>query len=591
MLTSEQRAIIESKGNIKINAVAGSGKTTTLIEYARARPGEKILYLAFNRTVKLEAERKFAAQGLANVRVETAHSLAYGAVVRPLGYQVKSEGYKSTELVELLQLANFSGKHTEYVLATHINALVAMFCNSDKARVQELDYEGTITDSVTRQFVLQFREEIVQQTRILLDKMNRGEIGVIHDFYLKKFQLSEPVLRYDSILFDEGQDASEVILDIFLSQPATKVIVGDSHQQIYGWRYAVNSLEKVDYPTYHLSQSFRFEGEIARLARCVVGWKRHLKQSSALKIEGVGKAGKVKTRAVIARTNAGLLVKAIELLIEKKEIESVYFEGRVENYTYAGEGASIYDVLNLYNGEKSWIRDKMMAGMKDMDELDEYIENTGDAQLRMLVGVVKEYGNKIPGYIKKLKESHLSHDDKEKADMIFSTVHRCKGMEYDEVTLADDFITEEGLVEQSAEASNLARLTEEVNLLYVAITRTRTALYIPEDLLPEETSERNLILGKHSRIYPVKKAYSAGGNRGGNAASGSRAGNPAAAHRADGKGIVSKGKNAYAPWTDDEDNRMMKLFYKGKSPKELAVILGRTSGAIAMRIKKLQALD
>ena len=43
-LTAEQKAIINSTGNIKINAVAGSGKTTTLIEYAKARPkGSKIL--------------------------------------------------------------------------------------------------------------------------------------------------------------------------------------------------------------------------------------------------------------------------------------------------------------------------------------------------------------------------------------------------------------------------------------------------------------------------------------------------------------------------------------------------------------------
>ncbi len=39
-LTSEQIDIINSTGNIKINAVAGSGKTTTIIEYARSRPKE-----------------------------------------------------------------------------------------------------------------------------------------------------------------------------------------------------------------------------------------------------------------------------------------------------------------------------------------------------------------------------------------------------------------------------------------------------------------------------------------------------------------------------------------------------------------------
>ena len=73
-LTNEQKEIIATSGNIKINAVAGSGKTTTILEYAKARPkNKKILYLAFNKSVKLEAERKFKKAGLNNVRIETAH--------------------------------------------------------------------------------------------------------------------------------------------------------------------------------------------------------------------------------------------------------------------------------------------------------------------------------------------------------------------------------------------------------------------------------------------------------------------------------------------------------------------------------------
>lgn len=560
MLTQEQIAIVSSKGNIKINAVAGSGKTTTLIEYAKARAGEKILYLAFNRAVKLEAERKFTERGLQHVRVETAHSLAFSQVIKN-GYTLKKEGYKTPEIVEILGLNNFDGRHTEYILATHINAFVSYFCNSDKAKVQELNYEDVIIDPAARQFAMNFKEEISHQTRVFLDKMNKGEIPVIHDFYLKKFQLSKPVLYFDTILFDEGQDASESMLAIFLSQKAVKVIVGDGHQQIYGWRYAVNSLEKVDYPAYSLSVSFRFNQEIAQLAKTVIGWKRHLKLPSDLSITGAGTTGKIKTRAVIARTNAGLLVKAIELLIEKKEIKSVYFEGRIENYTYANEGASIYDVLNLYSGEKEWIRDKMIASMKDMGELDEYIENTGDSQLRMLVEVVKDYGKKIPGYIKKLKESHLDHDDKNKADMVFSTVHRAKGMEYDEVTLADDFLTEEKIIDLFEEKGNTARLTEEINLLYVAITRTKTDLYVPENIFPEPERETDGALKKGKPVKTVEKtSYQL---------------------------AREKNKGAYAPWTEKEDKKLIDLFQDGKSVKTLAKVFERTTGAIVARLRKL----
>src|SRR6476620_4926601 len=97
-LTSEQYDIINSTGNIKINAVAGSGKTTTIIEYAASRPStSKILYLAFNKSVKQEAARKFKERGLRNVKVETAHSLAYQNIVPQHQYKVKAD-YKTHEI-------------------------------------------------------------------------------------------------------------------------------------------------------------------------------------------------------------------------------------------------------------------------------------------------------------------------------------------------------------------------------------------------------------------------------------------------------------------------------------------------------------
>jgi F-box protein 18 (helicase) len=118
-LTKEQYEIINSTGNIKINAVAGSGKTTTIIEYAKARPkSSKILYLAFNKSVKLEAVKKFADRGVNNVKVETAHSLAYKHIVFNHGYKVKPQGYKTNEIAELLNLQGTGEKHTEYIVAT-----------------------------------------------------------------------------------------------------------------------------------------------------------------------------------------------------------------------------------------------------------------------------------------------------------------------------------------------------------------------------------------------------------------------------------------------------------------------------------------
>jgi F-box protein 18 (helicase) len=110
--------------------------------------------------------------------------------------------------------------------------------------VQDVNYLETVSDTKAKVFVKTFYKFIEAQVRKFLAKMDSGEIEVTHDFYLKKFQLQTQSLPFDYILFDEGQDASPAMLDIFLKQPAVKVIVGDTHQQIYSWRYAVNSLEK-----------------------------------------------------------------------------------------------------------------------------------------------------------------------------------------------------------------------------------------------------------------------------------------------------------------------------------------------------------
>ncbi len=217
-LTSEQQAIISSSGNIKINAVAGSGKTTTVIEYAASRPKDsRILYLAFNKSVKIEAVKKMEARGLKNVKVETAHSLAYKHIVFKHNYKVRVLGYKTNEIADILGLQGNGEKHYEYVVANHINKFVAYFCNSDKQKIQDLNYLDTITDAKARIFIKNCYSFLAIQTRVFLAKMDRGEIDITHDFYLKKFQLSNPVLPYDYILFDEGQDASAAMLHVFCS--------------------------------------------------------------------------------------------------------------------------------------------------------------------------------------------------------------------------------------------------------------------------------------------------------------------------------------------------------------------------------------
>lgn len=562
--TAEQIAIINSTGNIAINAVAGSGKTTTLIEYAASRPGNaRILYLAFNKSVKLEAARKFESRGLHNVKVETAHSLAYKHIVPRHGYNIKAQPYRTHEIAELLNLQGNGEKHGEYVIANHINKFITYFCNSDKVRVQELNYLDTVFDNKAKAFVKSFYKYIEDSTRLLLAKMDKGEIEITHDFYLKKFQLTNPVLPYDHILFDEGQDASAAMLDVFLKQKAVKVIVGDIHQQIYSWRHAVNSLAKTDFDSLHLSTSFRFPQYIAQLAAGVLLWKNHLHDCKPVSITGKGRNVGEKSKATIARTNLGLLLKAIAYITDNRKVKHIYFEGNINSYTYADDGASLYDVLSLSNNSHDRIRDKLVKSMNNLDELEEYIEKTEDVQLSMMVELVKEYGNEIPGIIKSLKELHTGDEERARAEMIFSTVHRAKGMEYDIVYLANDFIPETKLEKLKAdkEPLNMVKWNEEINLLYVAITRAKHKLYIPETLVPKDVhGSRHIQVVKTNKGN--EKTYT----------------------------VVQKRevhKDAYQPWTPELDRSLKEMYDSGATIGKIAARFGRTKGAIYSRLKKL----
>lgn len=581
-LTNEQYDIINSTGDIKINAVAGSGKTTTIIEYSKSRPKKnKILYLAFNRSVKTEAEQRFGSIGLDNVKVETAHSLAYKNTVFRFNYNVKTQGYKTYEVAEILKLRRRKEKHFELIAANHINRFVNYFCNSKAKKVSQLNYLDVVSDPLAFEFVKKNYDYIEKHTREFLAKMDKGEIEITHDFYLKKFQLSYPNLGFDYILFDEGQDASPAMLDVFLNQPATKVIVGDSHQQIYSWRFAINSLESVDFKRFPLTISFRFPQDIANLAVEILNWKNHLDTKEILPIKGTGGKELNKLKATLARTNLGLLSKAIEFVTEKSKSQTLYFEGNVNSYFYSDEGASLFDVLNLYNHNHEMIKDNLIKSMSDFSELEEYVEKTEDTQLAMLVEIVKKYEDDLPRLIKLIRDSTV--ENKNDAKMIFSTVHRSKGMEYGTVYLHNDFISQKKikrLIEKQNEIPlDVAKINEEINILYVAVTRAINNLFIPQHYLPTSfprSSNIKIIGGEtEERDFDNRKKLDTFRNRNEKQKSFSF------------DDVRKNHPDAYKAWLPEEEAKLLAMVKSNISINEISRSLGRTRGAILSRLNKL----
>ncbi|RPH99636.1 MAG: ATP-dependent helicase [Calditrichaeota bacterium] len=569
-LTDEQIEIVNSQGDLKINAVAGSGKTTTVIEYAKCRPDVPILYLAFNRSVRQEAERKFRQLGLTHVQVETAHSLAHRHVVRKSTYSLRT-GYSSFELTQLLDLKpHRRDKLAPFILANHINKFAAYFCNSARAKVSDLSYLDIVVEDKAREFVAKHYDEILQRTRTLLAKMEHGEIDITHDFYLKKFQLLQPRLPFAIILFDEGQDASPAMLDVFLKQSATHIIVGDRHQQIYGWRFAVNSLDTVDFPQKSLTCSFRFDQEIAVLAEKILLWKRHFAETNSSMIRGIGGVTSCSRYATLARSNTLLLTRAIQLLFERREIKNHYFEGNFGSYLYADGGNSLYDVLNLYLDHPEYIKDPLIKTMTSFNQLEDYAAKTEDNTLKLIIDLIKQYGSELPALLKKLKEAQVPDDRREQADMIFSTVHRSKGLEYDHVTVMSDFISESDIIRavevQAKKPINKSALAEEVNLLYVAVTRTANRLKLPSQYAPD--SHVTLYNPDDEQRQSMRRDFKDDpfGRRGESFFQNSR------------------------KWTAEEEKELIQIYRSNKNIELISRYLHRSPSAIVIRLEKLGAL-
>lgn len=497
-LTDEQNEILAYDDSLKINAVAGSGKTTTLIEYAKTRnQNSKFLYIAFNKSVKNEATKKFREKGI-KIDVVTAHSLAYKNVVTKENKHLLASDLSPMEIINSLTISydNTKEKNEKIILATHIKRFFEYFCNSSSKIIEDLNYLDIVLDNEAREFVEKHIQEINNYTNLLFAKMNLAEMRFTHDFYLKKFQLNNPQLNYDYIFFDEGQDASPAMLDVFIKQSAKKIIVGDSNQQIYSWRYAVNSLEKVGFKKFELSKSFRFGRDIANLAMDSLETKKHIGTYNPTTIIGLGKTTEIQTKATLARTNLKLLELAINDVFETKTVKSIYFEGHISTYKYGENNSIMYDVLNLYFNKKDNIKNSFIKEFSNIKDLIRYVKKTEDGELSMLISLVMKYKGRLYSLINELKEIHLSNGQKNEADMIYSTVHKCKGMEYDEVTLANDFYTESSLIEKFSELPtqhNKNKLNEEINLLYVAITRAKSKINIPTELIPTKKTIETIL--------------------------------------------------------------------------------------------------
>lgn len=282
--TPEQDVIygqLRSGRNLMVRAVAGSGKTTTIVECCRRlTPADRPLFLAFNRSIADELQERlpyFAA-------ADTFHTFCLNAIRRTQRV-APPDGRKCAKLLRAL-VPNFRERR-DY--GDDLLKLVGLAKGAPQADLADL------ADAYALQAPLAVAEEILR-----LSLADRGTLD-FDDMLLHAWHYGVAFDRYGYIFVDEAQDLNwiqqELLWrlqqpgftvkesstrwstgqtiakpDVVIPSPTRFVAVGDPNQAIYGFRGAdaagMDTLKRrFDMEELPLSVSWRCSRAVVREAQ------------------------------------------------------------------------------------------------------------------------------------------------------------------------------------------------------------------------------------------------------------------------------------------------------------------------------------
>lgn len=457
-LTQEQQTIIEqATGPVsRIIAYAGTGKTHTLLAYAE-RHVKAMLYLAFNTSVKNEAFNKFPKE---YVQCLTIHSLAYRAM-RP-----KTEVKTYISYFDVRRLMGCTLERAVNVVDTV------------EAYMRSADREITAATCPFRYDIpedLEIRMQVAASAKQLYEAMRKGQFPITHGFYLKEYQLTNPTIRTKAIMLDEAQDTNPVMLDILLRQRCQMICVGDPYQQIYGFTGAVDAMDKLKGQDFFLTQSFRFGQSLADLASMFLGMFYDLPKPlvglPSVQTEVAG--GEMPMPfTYIFRTNSGLFDAAVDYTNMGRKIALTGGTGRVQDFL-----EELNMLWFIFANQPERCSNPLFKAFNGWSGLRAWAKAREDSTLENRMDIVEKYGLRLPEVISRVRANVVPDSQ---AHVLLVTAHRAKGMQWDRVRLADDFMY---MTDEQGEPLKLAKQrvkgdaifyeidSNEAHLVYVAMTR------------------------------------------------------------------------------------------------------------------------
>ena len=455
--TREQQAIVDAareRKNLVIQAGAGTGKTSTLKLIAAAQDNRPTIYIAYNKSIAVEAAASFPA----HVTCRTAHSLAH----RALGYQYAHRLRGARELpsrrAEILGTAwldlSRSLSLSPVQMARIAVETVMRYCYSADDDLDVLHVPRQVGMGEADHAVLA-RAVVPYARRAWSDINDRdGLLKLQHDHYLKMWALTRPTLPAEVIMLDEAQDSNPVVAQLVQSQHhAQRIAVGDSNQALYGWRGASDALGSWDADArLFLSQSWRFGAAIAEEAN---EWLSQI--GTPLRLTGNRRiasrlAPVSRPAAVLCRTNAEAVSRVMTMLAQGHRVALAGGGDQIRRLAMAAK--------DLKNGRRT--SHPELYVFATWRALQEYVEeDQAGRDLKPFVDLVDAH---VAEAIVAAIDSLVGEDA---ADTVVSTAHKAKGREWSTVLIADDFPEPIGRDEIPKVDAMLA---------YVAVTRARQTL-------------------------------------------------------------------------------------------------------------------
>ena len=550
-LTDQQEDILNSFSkwkNLKINAFAGTWKTTILKLLVERNPKKKFLVLVFNKSVSEELKKKFPS----NADIYTINSLAYNKV---------KNRFRKFEVTDEKRISVFMTKQFKmpYIKAQILVDIFKKYCDSNIVAISWRTIKELVeSDDVIMQYFLRYKKSLWYDyvAKVLSDMfeyMIRGKIPFTHSGYLKYFQIFVneyiPLIRYDAILLDEWQDTNPVSLDIFRKLKWQKIIVWDTHQSIYWWRGAINAMEALDYDTYYITKSFRINKNTASYWNEILrNYKSEEKPLESFYEEWWGWNW---LSCNIFRTNAWIVRHLFDKINSWIEFSFRWTRSLEDIFRTILDLESVYNYFS-FDKDKKFLKNvqericyiaNMVDKRKDFcDLINKKIDDYElSANLSLLNSVdklfwdqasellVEKYNNwkmeknfEWSNIIRFLFEQSLNAYD-DKSNNILSTAHSVKWLEFDNVIIEDDFQSIYGLLcstfvqnkkwamwackdslfyykikntidevedlfydnKRNYKDYKISSILEEVNLMYVAITRAIKELTINSDAINE----------------------------------------------------------------------------------------------------------